>query len=67
MLTESVGGLIVFMLLDTSIWRMLKTSGDKLKPRGGHTAVSFGKHLLVFGGFSDERDLFDDLHMLDVG
>ncbi|CAM8978134.1 unnamed protein product [Rhodiola kirilowii] len=51
---------------ETSIWRLLKTSGDKLKPRAGHTTVSFGKHLIIFGGFSDEHDLYNDLHMLDV-
>uniref|UniRef100_A0A7N0UYB7 Attractin/MKLN-like beta-propeller domain-containing protein n=1 Tax=Kalanchoe fedtschenkoi TaxID=63787 RepID=A0A7N0UYB7_KALFE len=51
---------------ETSIWRALNTSGDKLQPRGGHTTVSFGKNLIVFGGFTDEHDLYDDLHMLDI-
>ncbi|KAJ7544879.1 hypothetical protein O6H91_09G097200 [Diphasiastrum complanatum] len=52
--------------VDTRVWKELKTSGSKLMPRAGHTTVSQGKHLIVFGGFTDDRKLFDDLHVLNV-
>eukprot|EP00249_Psilotum_nudum_P016446 c25829_g1_i1 orf=508-1338(+) len=51
---------------DTMEWKELQTSGQKLMPRAGHATVSLGKHLFVFGGFTDDRNLFDDLHMLDI-
>lgn len=38
-----------------------------LPPRAGHSTVSFGKNLFVFGGFTDAQNLYDDLYMLDVG
>lgn len=41
--------------------------GQLLPPRGGHTTIAFGKTLFVFGGFSDEQNLYDDVYMLDLG
>ncbi|CAA0826610.1 Galactose oxidase/kelch repeat superfamily protein [Striga hermonthica] len=51
---------------DTLVWCTLNTSGQLLPPRGGHTTVGFGKNLFVFGGFSDEQNLYDDVYMLDI-
>uniref|UniRef100_A0A0D6R3K1 DCD domain-containing protein n=1 Tax=Araucaria cunninghamii TaxID=56994 RepID=A0A0D6R3K1_ARACU len=51
---------------DTLEWKELNTSGQTLAPRAGHATVSFGKHLFVFGGFTDDRNLFDDLHVLNI-
>ncbi|KAF9624547.1 hypothetical protein IFM89_011721 [Coptis chinensis] len=51
---------------DTLVWKQLPTSGQKLPPRAGHSSVALGKDLFVFGGFTDERNLFDDLHMLNL-
>lgn len=53
--------------LDTLIWRELSTSGQLLPPRAGHSTVSFGRTLFVFGGFTDAQSLYNDLYMLDVG
>ncbi|XP_021809931.1 rab9 effector protein with kelch motifs-like [Prunus avium] len=52
---------------DTLMWRELNTSGQLLPPRAGHSTVAFGKNLFVFGGFTDAQNLYNDLHMLDVG
>ncbi|XP_011012262.1 PREDICTED: host cell factor-like [Populus euphratica] len=51
---------------ETLVWEELNTSGQKLPPRAGHSTVSFGKNLFVFGGFTDAQNLYDDLHMLNV-
>ncbi|XP_075479254.1 uncharacterized protein LOC142520139 [Primulina tabacum] len=51
---------------DTLVWCKLNTTGQLLSPRGGHTTVTFGKNLIVFGGFSDEQNLYNDLYMLDI-
>ncbi|TKY73289.1 Host cell factor [Spatholobus suberectus] len=51
---------------DTLIWRELNTSGQSLLPRAGHSTVSFGKNLFVFGGFTDAQSLYNDLYMLDI-
>eukprot|EP01018_Ginkgo_biloba_P035302 Gb_19518 [translate_table: standard] len=51
---------------DTLMWKELNTTGQTLAPRAGHATVSLGKHLFVFGGFTDDRNLFDDLHVLNV-
>ncbi|XP_048500330.1 uncharacterized protein LOC104907916 isoform X3 [Beta vulgaris subsp. vulgaris] len=51
---------------DTLVWRELNTSGQLLPPRAGHSTVAFGKHIFVFGGFTDAQNLYDDLYMLDV-
>ncbi|XP_052723198.1 tip elongation aberrant protein 1 isoform X8 [Vigna angularis] len=52
---------------DTLIWRELSTSGQLLPPRAGHSTVSFGKNLFIFGGFTDAQNLYNDLYMLDIG
>lgn len=51
---------------DTLVWKQLMTLGQKLPPRAGHSTVALGKNLFVFGGFTDERNLYDDLHMLNL-
>ncbi|PKA59848.1 Acyl-CoA-binding domain-containing protein 4 [Apostasia shenzhenica] len=51
---------------DSLTWRQITTSGQMLAPRAGHTTVSLGSNLFVFGGFTDARNLYDDLHVLDV-
>lgn len=51
---------------DTLMWSKLETSGQLLPPRGGHTTVALGKNLFVFGGFTDESSLYDDIYMLDI-
>ncbi|KAH6758457.1 Galactose oxidase/kelch repeat superfamily protein [Perilla frutescens var. frutescens] len=51
---------------DTLVWCKLNTTGQLLPPRGGHTTISLGKNLFVFGGFSDEQNLYNDVYMLDI-
>jgi hypothetical protein len=51
----------------TLTWKELRTSGQKMAPRAGHTTVALRQHLFVFGGFTDDRKIFDDLHVLNVG
>ncbi|WOK92296.1 kelch domain-containing protein 3 [Canna indica] len=51
---------------DTLIWEPMKTSGKLFPPRAGHTTLALGSNLYVFGGFRDARDLYDDLHVLNV-
>ncbi|XP_043722829.1 kelch domain-containing protein 3-like isoform X2 [Telopea speciosissima] len=51
---------------DTLVWRELSTSGHMLPPRAGHSTVALGRNLFVFGGFTDARNLYDDLHMVNV-
>ncbi|XP_057517343.1 uncharacterized protein LOC130798399 isoform X1 [Amaranthus tricolor] len=55
-------------ILDTDnlVWKELHTSGQWLSPRAGHSTVSFGKLIFVFGGFTDAQNLYDDLYMLDI-
>ncbi|XP_043707229.1 protein GLUTELIN PRECURSOR ACCUMULATION 3-like isoform X2 [Telopea speciosissima] len=55
-------------ILDTDalVWRELSTSGHMLPPRAGHSTVILGRSLFVFGGFADARNLYGDIHMLDV-
>lgn len=59
--------LVILEQLDTLVWCKLNTTGQLLPPRGGHTTIGFGKNLFVFGGFSDEQNLYDDVYMLDIG
>ncbi|XP_077211289.1 uncharacterized protein LOC143846677 isoform X2 [Tasmannia lanceolata] len=51
---------------DTLVWEELNTSGEVLGSRAGHCTVALGNHLFVFGGFTDERILYDDIHVLNV-
>ncbi|CAI5502357.1 unnamed protein product [Closterium sp. Naga37s-1] len=55
-------------VLDTSslMWREVRARGQKPLPRAGHVAVTAGRYMVVFGGFTDERRLFNDLHVLDL-
>eukprot|EP00250_Pteridium_aquilinum_P005159 c15297_g2_i1 orf=15-2003(+) len=55
-------------ILDTDFmeWKEVHASGDVLMPRAGHATVAVGKHVFVFGGFTDDRRLYDDLHMLNL-
>ncbi|XP_028068466.1 acyl-CoA-binding domain-containing protein 4-like [Camellia sinensis] len=68
-----IGGEDVYYLSDVHILDAdalmrgkLNTSGQLLPPRAGHITVALGKNLFVFGGFTDESSLYDDIHMLDV-
>ncbi|KAL9993544.1 putative kelch-type beta propeller [Helianthus debilis subsp. tardiflorus] len=51
---------------DTLTWTKLITNGELLPPRVGHTTVALGKNSLVFGGFTDAEDLYEDLYMFDL-
>ncbi|KAK9116027.1 hypothetical protein Sjap_014974 [Stephania japonica] len=51
---------------ETFVWRELNALGQILPPRAGHSAVTLGKNLFVFGGFTDDRNLYDDLHLLNL-
>ncbi|XP_030530752.2 RING finger protein B-like [Rhodamnia argentea] len=51
---------------DTLMWKELNTTGDMLPPRAGHSTVTFGKILFVYGGYTEAQKLYDDLYMLDV-
>ncbi|XP_020242016.1 rab9 effector protein with kelch motifs-like isoform X2 [Asparagus officinalis] len=58
----------VYMLdAEALVWKQVNTSGQMLAPRAGHTTVLVGSCLFVFGGFTDSRNLYDDLHVLNVG
>ncbi|KAG6410262.1 hypothetical protein SASPL_128315 [Salvia splendens] len=51
---------------DTLVWSKLNTTGQLLPPRAGHTTICLGKKMFVFGGFSDEQNLYNDVYMLDI-
>ncbi|EFJ04563.1 hypothetical protein SELMODRAFT_432297 [Selaginella moellendorffii] len=51
---------------ETMAWREVKTTGAELMLRAGHTTISHGKYLVVFGGFSYDHKLFNDVHTLDL-
>ncbi|KAL1553457.1 tip elongation aberrant protein 1-like [Salvia divinorum] len=51
---------------DTLVWFKLNTTGQLLPPRAGHTTICLGKKMFVFGGFSDEQNLYNDVYMLDI-
>ncbi|XP_074571348.1 protein GLUTELIN PRECURSOR ACCUMULATION 3-like [Curcuma longa] len=54
------------LIADTLVWEPLKTFGKIFPPRAGHTTVPLGSNLFVFGGFSDAKNLYDDLYVLNV-
>lgn len=57
----------VYMLdSDTLLWERIDTSGHWLAPRAGHTTVSISNQLFVFGGFTDSKNLYDDLSVLNL-
>lgn len=49
------------------MWQPMKASGKIFPPRAGHTTVSLGNCLFIFGGFSDAKNLYDDLYILNLG
>ncbi|EFJ04354.1 hypothetical protein SELMODRAFT_432493, partial [Selaginella moellendorffii] len=51
---------------ETMAWREVKTTGAELMLRARHTTISHGKYLVVFGGFSYDHKLFNDVHTLDL-
>ncbi|KAJ6815466.1 tip elongation aberrant protein 1-like isoform X3 [Iris pallida] len=51
---------------ETLAWKQINTSGQMIAPRAGHATVAVGSNLFVFGGFTDARNLYDDLHVLSV-
>ncbi|XP_030532409.1 rab9 effector protein with kelch motifs-like [Rhodamnia argentea] len=51
---------------DTMMWMELNTTGHMLAPRAGHSTVTFGKIVFVYGGYTEAQKLYDDLYMLDV-
>ncbi|EFJ05979.1 hypothetical protein SELMODRAFT_431101 [Selaginella moellendorffii] len=51
---------------ETMAWQEVKTTGVELMLRAGHTTISHGKYLVVFGGFSYDHKLFNDVHTLDL-
>ncbi|MQM01379.1 hypothetical protein Taro_034129 [Colocasia esculenta] len=58
----------VYMLdTETLVWKELNTSGQMLTPRAGHSTVVLGNNLLVYGGFTNHRNLFGDLYVLNIG
>lgn len=67
LITSILIGNSVSFILDTLTWRRLDTTGQILPPRAGHSTVSYGKILFVFGGFVETASTYNDLHMLDVG
>ena len=51
--------------VDTLTWRAVSTRGAKPRPRAGHTAVAFGRQLVVFGG-SGAGSTYGELWVLDM-
>ncbi|EFJ04463.1 hypothetical protein SELMODRAFT_432393 [Selaginella moellendorffii] len=51
---------------ETMAWQEVKTTGAELMLRAGHTTISHGKYLVVFGGFSYDHKLFNDVRTLDL-
>ncbi|KAI6683248.1 hypothetical protein NL676_029161 [Syzygium grande] len=51
---------------DTLMWKELNTTGEMPRPRAGCLTVTFGKIQFVFGGYTEDQKLNDDLYMLDV-
>ncbi|MCO5570463.1 hypothetical protein L7F22_024185 [Adiantum nelumboides] len=47
-------------------WKEIFASRDMLMPQAGHATVAVGKYVFVFGGFTDDRKLYDDLNMLNL-
>ena len=44
----------------------METSGNKPLARFGHTAVSKGHRMYIFGGCAHKRPLLNDLYILDL-
>ncbi|CAI5984069.1 unnamed protein product [Closterium sp. NIES-64] len=65
-LAQSLSPLLSLPFLGSLVWREVRARGQKPLPRAGHVAVTAGRYMVVFGGFTDERRLFNDLHVLDL-
>ena len=52
--------------LDSLTWRKVKTGGETILPRYGHSAELVGSRMFVFGGKGDENNLFRDMYFLDL-
>lgn len=50
-----------------AIWTQKQSTGSSPGPLKGHTAVSYEKYMVVFGGEDGEGKVSDKLHMLDTG
>ena len=44
----------------------VSVGGEGPSPRGHHTAIHCDSRLFIFGG-SDERSIFSDLYILELG
>ncbi|KAK3440346.1 hypothetical protein EUGRSUZ_B00621 [Eucalyptus grandis] len=51
---------------DSLMWKELNTTGHMLPPRAGYLSITFGKFLLVYGGYTEAQKPYDDLYLLDV-
>lgn len=49
----------------THTWMMLKTTGSKISPRTGSSAVVYRNYLIVFGGYNS-TDYVNDLYTIDL-
>lgn len=50
----------------TLVWKDLNTTGQIFSPWVGHATTSLQKNLFGSGGFTDDCNLFDDLHILNI-
>jgi N-acetylneuraminic acid mutarotase len=50
------------------VWRELKPKGDVLPKTSGHTAVTLGNSIFVFGGFNTQKgEVYNQMYKIDVG
>lgn len=54
------------LLADKSAWSRLHAEGPPPCPRYAHTAVAVGSRMFVFGGYSQDGQWLNDLHVLDA-
>lgn len=52
--------------VDTLVWKELNTTSQILAPRVAHATISLGKNLFVFGRFTDDRNLFNNIYILNI-
>eukprot|EP00826_Nyctotherus_ovalis_P006447 TRINITY_DN11530_c0_g4_i5.p2 TRINITY_DN11530_c0_g4~~TRINITY_DN11530_c0_g4_i5.p2 ORF type:complete len:112 (+),score=5.51 TRINITY_DN11530_c0_g4_i5:319-654(+) len=50
-----------------AIWAQKQFTGNSPGPLKGHTAISYEKYMVVFGGEDGEGRMGDKLYMLDTG
>jgi hypothetical protein len=52
----------------SSIFQTIECKGDVPTPRSGHSTVSYGKFVFLFGGINFlEEEVYNDLYILDTG